>query len=424
MKRQNKINGMPMWEYFISDCNIERSIQQSIKGKRNHVDLMEIAEDPETRIIIKQMCDMFQFPEHHYVKRVIYEGKKRNIWIVTNFYWRILHHMLINTIEQVFEKRFIDHTYGCIRGRGQRKGSEHCQKFANKYKYTLKCDIHKFYPSIKHQILYDLICKVIKDKKILALCKIIVFSHRWGIPIGNLPSQLFGNIYMSKFDYYVKHNLKFKNYIRYVDDFIFCSNNKQELVNIRNILEDWFKENLGLTLSRCMLFKTKQGIDFLGYRHFPGYRLLRKKTATRVKRRITKLERQYDNGKSLISCLSIISSYEGWISWAYCYNLAQKLNMEKIRQDITYKEQLKGKPIIMSGKRVKTKDMDNIIVNAYKTKIKRYKDNYRKVIQVQFIKNGKTYYFETGSRALINQIMQVQPRFSMNLRCKPVCYAA
>lgn len=418
-----------LWNTFISEENIKIAINKSIKGKRNRPNIMEIAEDPNLYKNILDLCTGV-LPLHKYRKRIIYESKRRNIYVIDYYPWRIIHHMFINVVEPIFEKRFISHTYGCIRGRGQHKGSLHCQKFADNYKYVLKCDIHKFYPSIKQHILYEQFCHIIKDPEILKIAKIIIFSHKKGVPIGNLPSQLFGNIYMNAFDQFIKHDLKIKNYIKYVDDFIFVSNDKEELKEIAVKIETFLKETLGLTLSKKQLFQTKQGIDFLGYRHFPRYRLLRKSTSKRIKRRLKTLEIAYDKGKKDIEqCISTIESFKGWIKPCNSFNFYNTLNLEEIRRKITLKDFLLNGTTQMSGKKTKLNDVpcDPITVNCYKFKMKQLKHGKKPIVQIQYYTDKETYYFESGSSTLVNQFKQLSNNvvpFQMKLIRDKHVYAA
>lgn len=391
-----------LMEQFKSEDNIRKAIKlskQGGKGKRPNIIKATKDEDWVVRDIIN-MINNNTFPPHKYRKKVIYEGKKRNIYVIDYYPWRIIHFMIINLLEPIFEKTFITHTYGCIKGRGQHRGSKQCQKFSNHFKYILKCDIRKFYPSINQQILSDLIKRKIKDQQLLSIIDIVVFSHTKGVPIGNLPSQLFGNIYLSKLDNYVKHELKFKHYIRYVDDFIFASNDKEELRQISKTLDTWLKNNLGLTMSKNQIFKATQGIDFLGYRHFQFYRLLRQTTAKRLKRKINHIIDHYYNGsKSYNQCLSALASYEGWIKPCNSYNYSKKVDIETKRLEIILHEFAKNpRNINLPGNKICLNKLDSpFIIVAYKFKrIKFIEDTKIKhKTMVQFL-----VYFEDNTRTL------------------------
>ena len=153
------------------------------------------------------------------------------------------------------------------------------------------------------------------------------------MPIGNLPSQWFGNFYMTPFDRFVTEKLGIKAYLRYCDDFCLFSDDKAELNNAKREIEIYLRDVLKLKMSKCDLFKTTQGVDFLGYRHFKGYKLLRKRTAKRVKKRLPALLRKFKEGKihrdKFRSC---VESTYGWIRWANTYNLQLKLKLSELRE--------------------------------------------------------------------------------------------
>ena len=388
-----------LWEKFLSDENIMSAIRKAIKGKRDRPEIMEIVENRDVITEIKEMLTTGNLPKHRYRKVVIYEGKKRNIYVIDFYPWRIIHHMVINIIEPIFENTFIYHTYGCIRGKGQFNGSKQCWEMVKRYKYCLKCDIRKFYPNINQHILSNLVHRKIKDKKLLEVIDIIIFSHSKGCPIGNLPSQLFGNIYLSQLDHYIKHTIRFKQYIRYVDDFLFFSNNKEELNRLLQQFEPWLGNTLHLQLSKKNLFKTKQGVDFLGYRHFKNYKLLRKKTAYRFMRKVNHLYQKYDNNVlDLQQCMSVLSSIDGWIKNCNSYNLSKKLNTDRVRRDLTLKDFKQGNPFIC-GVKSKIQEQENVLVNAYS-----FDKDYMKI---QYIDNNKVRYIRTKSKTLRNQFEQV-----------------
>jgi retron-type reverse transcriptase len=153
----------------------------------------------------------------------------------------------------------------------------------------MKCDIKKFFASIDQNILLEILRKYIPDKNIVYLLREIIFSfcfakYNIGLPLGNLTSQLFANIYMNEFDQFVKHKLKVKYYIRYADDFIILSENKKYLENKIDPIKDFLQNELKLTLHPNKIFiKTlSSGMDFLGWKHFFDHRILRNTTRKRM----------------------------------------------------------------------------------------------------------------------------------------------
>lgn len=249
-----------------------------------------------------------------YRTKKIYEPKERTIYVLPFYPDRIVHHAIMNILEPIWDNLFISDSYACRNGKGQHKGSQKCMEFVRKNKYCLKCDINKFYPSINHEILKLIIRKKIKCKRTLNLLDTIIDSidGETNIPIGNYLSQWFGNLYLNELDMFMKHDkmaIKIKDYVE-------------------NILK--------LRLSKCNLFPTSQGIDFLGYRHFSsGYILVRKTTAKRMKKRIRRLK--WELAKKKITndrALSVIGSISGWLKWANTYNLQISLQLNELKESI------------------------------------------------------------------------------------------
>ncbi|MDD2433389.1 MAG: RNA-directed DNA polymerase, partial [Clostridia bacterium] len=173
-------------------------------------------------------------------------------------------------------------------------------------KYCVKMDIRKFYPSIDQEVLKKQFRRKIKDKDTLWLIDTIIDSHKQGLPIGNYTSQWFSNFYLEGFDHYVKEVLGVKYYIRYMDDFCLFGNNKKKLHQARKKVEQYLNEVLHVQVKgNWQLFRVDdRGVDFVGYRIFRDYCLLRKSTALRISRRMRKIrageEIEYKDAAALI----------------------------------------------------------------------------------------------------------------------------
>ncbi len=205
------------------------------------------------------------------------------------------------------------------------------------YKYCLKCDISKFYPSIVHDILFAILQKKIKCKPTLELLENIVYSVSGGknVPIGNYTSQWLGNLYLNELDMFVRHTLKVRGYLRYCDDFCLFSDDKKELQRWRQEIGQFLWTALALKYSKDAVFPVTQGVDFLGYRHFPNKILVRKSTAKRIKRRMAALPGQYKAGKiTLEKYRSVVASIKGWLRWANTHHLQLSVNLEEIEKDV------------------------------------------------------------------------------------------
>lgn len=250
-----------------------------------------------------------------------------------------MHHAVFSALNPIFEPTFIAHSFSCRKNKGTHKAVAALERMLWKASanhtltcYVLKCDVHKFFASVDHEILLRAIATQIGDERTLALLREIVHSfhsqsgNRKGIPIGNLTSQLFANVYMNAFDQFMKHALHIKNYIRYTDDFVIVAETNDELVALIPLIERFLHVSLLLYLHphKMSIRKYRQGIDFLGYVVLPHHRALRTKTKRRMFRKL--------HEKSLaISAHSLpreageqsLQSYLGVLSHADCYRLSR-----------------------------------------------------------------------------------------------------
>ncbi|MCX6720660.1 MAG: reverse transcriptase/maturase family protein [Candidatus Staskawiczbacteria bacterium] len=257
---------------------------------------------------------------------------------------RILHHAVFKVLNPIFEPTFISNSFSCQTGKGTHKGISTLDKTlrqisSNNFKpcFALKCDVKKFFDTVDHSILLSIIRKRIKDATTIRLLEKIINSfsseysnifYQKGLPIGNLTSQLFANIYLNEFDQFIKHKLKVKNYVRYTDDFVIISNDKTYLENLIASISSFLSDKLSLKLhpKKVSICKFRQGIDFLGYIVLPHYRLLRTKTKNRIIKKLKNRVEEYKNKiidkKSLEQSLN---SYLGVLSHADTHGLEQYL---------------------------------------------------------------------------------------------------
>lgn len=271
-----------------------------MRGKRKRFDVQEFEFNLEEKILnLHYDLANKKYQHSNYTSFYICDPKLRNIHkaIVRD---RVLHHAIFRIINPIFDKCFIFDSYSCRENKGTHRGVDRLECFARKVSknyrnkaYVLKCDIKKFFDSIDHEILFKLISKKVSNPDTLWLINIILNSFnsksRKGLPLGNVVSQLFANIYMNEFDQFVKHVLKEKYYIRYSDDFVILHQDKNHLINIIQFIKYFLKNNLKLTLhpDKVIIRKISQGVDFLGYVALPYYRAIRSKTKKRVLKKIT-----------------------------------------------------------------------------------------------------------------------------------------
>ena len=232
---------------------------------------------------------------------------------------------------------FIENTFSCIEDRGQIKASLKCSEHVRKYKFCLKCDIKKFYPSINQKKLSKMLHRIIKDERFMAGVDDIVFSFNneekpyYNVPIGNYTSQWFGNFYLTKLDNFVLHELKCGAYERYCDDFLLFSNDKKYLHDCRRKIEKFLRTELDLEFSKADVFDVKQGVDFCGYRCFGKYVLLRKSTAKRMKRRIKNIKSELNSpNPNLKKIQGQLASANGQLQHCCSHHLRASLGLDEL----------------------------------------------------------------------------------------------
>ncbi|MBP6908750.1 MAG: group II intron reverse transcriptase domain-containing protein [Candidatus Pacebacteria bacterium] len=231
---------------------------------------------------------------------------------------RLLHHAIYRVLYPFFDAKFIYDSYSCRMGKGTHKAMERFRVFSRKVSrnntrtcHILKCDIRKFFASIDHDILKQILAKHVNDRDTLALLGNIIDSFNTegrkniGLPLGNLTSQLLVNVYMNKFDQFVKHTLKAKYYIRYADDFVFLSEDKIYLETLISIISDFLESRLKLALhpDKVYIKTLASGVDFLGWVHFPHHRVLRTATKRRMMRNLAKNGHKEETVQSYVGML-------------------------------------------------------------------------------------------------------------------------
>lgn len=242
---------------------------------------------------------------------------------------RVVHHALISLIEPIFDKTFIYDSYSCRKNKGTHRAVKRLCQFIRKVSknytgncFALKLDIKQFFASVNQEILLKLISKRIKDKDLLWLIENILhsFSKNTGIPIGNLTSQIFANVYLNELDQFIKHTLKEKYYLRYCDDFVIVSRNQEYLESLISQIKIFLNEKLKLSLheQKIIIRKYTQGIDFLGYILLPHHVLPRTRTKKRLFKKLKLKIKNHNFNQSL-------QSYLGYLNHANSYKLAQKL---------------------------------------------------------------------------------------------------
>ena len=330
------IGGMPgnfthTFEDIISLENLLEAWREFRKGKSCRNDVLEFEQHLMSNLIVLHHdLDSKRYMHGAYSAFRINDPKPREIH-KASVRDRVLHRALYRILYPYFDVRFIYDSYSCIDGKGTHKALDRFRAMAymvsknhTRTAWVLKCDIRKFFASISHEVLMEILRKHIIDKDILRLLRTIIRSFSSvsgvGLPLGNLTSQVLANVYMDEFDQWMKHSLHARYYIRYADDFVIFSDDRKWLESIIPGIQNFLSSRLYLKLHPDKLFlKTvASGVDFLGWVHFPDHRVVR--TATK-RRMMSRLEKSEGSEAQLQSYLGLLGHG----------------NTRKIRQQITDK---------------------------------------------------------------------------------------
>lgn len=364
-----------LWEDFISFDNLYSAAKKTEKGKRWKNTALEFNYNFEENLLrLQEELESGEYIPGAYRHFTIYEPKERVI-SAAPYKDRVVHHAIINILEPIWESRFYYHNYACRVGKGTHKAVDTCQSYLRKNNYVLKCDIQQYFSSIDHQILKAIIRNKIRDEKLLKLIDLIIdfspFTYKkfkstdnWdespeecgdlitpsfragavnninrrgvltpsqsyipgdnlftplerkkGIPIGNLTSQFFANLYLNELDQWLKHSKRIKHYLRYMDDFIVFHNSKKYLHELRTEIKEFlFTVRLNLHPKKQDIFPAKNGVPFLGFHVYTTHRRLKKENVKRFVKRMKTKQKQFSNGE--IDLQNIQQSIKAWIGHA------------------------------------------------------------------------------------------------------------
>lgn len=282
-----------VYDELCSYGNLLKAFGSVRRGKRYRRDIQEYAENLSTNLnrLADELaaCD-FHLGDYHYF--TVYEPKERKIFAAA-IRERVIHHAIINVCGECLENALIDDSYACIKGRGHLPAVRRAQQFAKQYDWCLKLDIKSYFDSIDHELLFTFLTRKFKDKRLLALFSALLDSYCTlpgkGLPIGNLTSQYFANLYLDVFDRWAGQRKGF-SYLRYMDDMLVFGDH-DDLKELWRQCPAFLDDNLRLTLKHGgSLQRLSQGVDFLGYRIYPHYMLLNQRSKRRFRKKIKYLE--------------------------------------------------------------------------------------------------------------------------------------
>jgi hypothetical protein len=249
---------------------------------------------------------------------------------------RVVHHALTQVIEPVFERRFSKDSFACRAGYGTHRALERAQAAAARFRFVLKCDVRKYFASIDHRILKQLLARAVKCRRTLELAGLVIdgsnpqeeviqyfpgddlftpYERRRGLPLGNQTSQFFANVYLDPLDQMVNRELHPGCYIRYVDDFLIFGDSKRELASMRGLVEQCLGQ-LRLTIHprKSRVYRCAEGFTFLGWRIFPDRSRLVRENVVRFRRRIGAMHEEYHNGR--LEWDQVNARVQAWIGHA------------------------------------------------------------------------------------------------------------
>jgi retron-type reverse transcriptase len=318
-----------LFERIVSFENLLLAARKAQKGKRYRDNVLNFNYSLEQELFeLQNKLINGDYSPGTYHTFIINDPKTREI-SVAPYRDRVVHHAVCNVIAPYWDKSMVHDAYACRKDKGTHKAILRFTEYARKNKYVLKCDIRKYFASIDHARLKEILFKKIPERKARALLAGIIDSNGSGrgLPIGNLTSQWFANMYLNDFDHWLKENIKCATYIRYMDDFTIFADDKKVLGDILSKIREYMTGlYLKLHENKCQTFRTADGVNFLGFRIYPTHRVLLKRNVHRVKRRLRYFQRKYAEGLMDISVIQrSLASWLGHVKWGDTYNLKQSI---------------------------------------------------------------------------------------------------
>ncbi|MFH1073267.1 MAG: reverse transcriptase domain-containing protein [Nanoarchaeota archaeon] len=317
-----------LWDGLCSYENLEIAYKKARKHKTKKQYVLEFEKNLEENLLQLRAELRSQAYQPAPLKTFILRDPKTRKISKSEFRDRIVHHALCNVIEPIFDARFIHDSYANRKGKGVLKAIQRFDCFKRKVTknntkntFVLKADIKHYFDRVDHVVLISMLKKRIVDEKALWLIETILENYRSeisqkGMPIGNLTSQFFANVYLNELDQYVKNQLKAKYYLRYVDDFVILGNSRRMLEEHKQHINDFLKKNLKLELhpDKSQVRPIQRGIMFLGFRLFSHHSLLKKNNIRQMNNRLLFFPQLFKN--SVLSYDEIYASFEGWLAYA------------------------------------------------------------------------------------------------------------
>ncbi len=324
-----------MYEELCSWENLVRAYRRAAKGKRGHANVAAFEHRLEDNLVaLREELLSETYRPGPYTSFWIHEPKRRLI-SAAPFRDRVVHHALCNLIEPIFERSFVADSFANRVGKGTHRALTRAQRLARQHRFVLQCDIRQFFPSLDHAILQARLGEKIGDRRVLRLAEVILASGRGvldemydrvffpgddlfaalrprGLPIGNLTSQFWANVYLSSFDHFVKRELRCRGYVRYVDDMLLFGDDKHALSASHQAVVRRL-ERLRLTIhAGAHPRPVTEGIPFLGFTVFPERRRLKRRKGVHFERKLKRLVEAYRQGR--LPRAAVTAAVRGWVN--------------------------------------------------------------------------------------------------------------
>ncbi|WP_240905397.1 reverse transcriptase domain-containing protein [Bordetella hinzii] len=312
-RHRNLIAQITAWD------NLLEAYRKTVKGKRASFGYLEFKEYAQVNIrAIQRELQTGTYRRNPYREFMIYEPKARVISAL-DFKDRLVEHAICNVVEPILDATMLPYTYACRVGYGAHKGVTHIQAALRRGGHThyLQTDFSKYFPSVQHGPLFDIVGKKIHCAATLALMREMLPHDGQGLPIGSLLSKVLANLYAQALDRMIHYEVKPPCWARYMDDIVVLGNDPDELRQVYQRIEAMAADDLGLKISRWQVAPISRGINFLGYRIWPTHKLLRKASVTRAKRKVGKFI-EHANTEGL---RKFMSAWSGHAEWADTHNL-------------------------------------------------------------------------------------------------------
>jgi retron-type reverse transcriptase len=325
-----------LWAEVSGLDNLFRASHQAARGKRNRPDVARFLCNLETEVFaLHRELLASTYKPGGYRTFIVDDGKPRQI-SAASFRDRVVHHALTRVLEPIFERRFTADSYACRKGYGTHRALARARAAARRCRFVLKCDVSKYFASIDHQILVALLGRVVKCRPTIELAARIIegsnpqqevvayfpgddlftpYQRRRGLPLGNQTSQFFANVYLNPFDHFVRRQLETSEYMRYVDDFLLFGDDKQALGKMGDRIAEWLcRLRIQLHPRKTRVYRTQDGVTFLGWRIFPDRMRLVRANVVRCRRRLRKMQRDFLAGR--LTWAEVHPRIRSWIAHA------------------------------------------------------------------------------------------------------------